>query len=162
MRSINSRRIVAVLLLMLFFIPAMGFSLTSSEVEGEFMCDCGCGDVLVNCTCDRSEEMRAIINGMIKDGMTKDQIIDDFVSQFGEVILSSPPRRGFNLIAYAVPMAGLFFGVAVAVVFVRRWSSHGRKEDWDEDPGYPDADEEGISDEMSGKIDEELDRMEES
>jgi cytochrome c-type biogenesis protein CcmH len=162
MRSTNNRRIVAVLLLALFFTPAMGFSLTSSEVEGEFMCDCGCGDVLVNCTCDRSEEMRAIINGMIKDGMTKDQIIDDFVSQFGEVILSSPPPRGFNLVAYAVPMTGLLLGAVIAVVLVRRWSSHGREEDWDEDPRGDDVDEEGVSDEMSRKIDEELDRMEES
>jgi cytochrome c-type biogenesis protein CcmH len=106
--------------------------------------------------------MRAIINGMIKDGMTKDQIIDDFVSQFGEVILSSPPPRGFNLVAYAVPMTGLLLGAVIAVVLVRRWSSHGREEDWDEDPRGDDVDEEGVSDEMSRKIDEELDRMEES
>ena len=100
------KALVIITLLIVIF-PVSVYAVTSSEIEAELMCDCGCGDVLVNCTCERSEEMRAIITGMINEGQSKTQILATFVSQFGEVILSSPPRKGFNLVAYSVPLAGL-------------------------------------------------------
>ena len=87
-----------ILVLLVLIVPALGHAVTSSEIEAEFMCDCGCGDMLANCTCERSDELRAIITKMINQGQSKTQIVSAFVAQFGEVILSSPPRKGFNLV----------------------------------------------------------------
>ena len=60
-----------ILTLLVLIVPALGHAVTSSEMEAEFMCDCGCGDMLVNCTCGRSDELRGIITGMINQGKTK-------------------------------------------------------------------------------------------
>ena len=160
MKSMGVKRVVVFLLLAAVVLPASALALSSSEVEWELMCDCGCGDVLVNCTCDRSEELRTVINGMIREGKTKEEILQVFVDQFGEVILSAPPRRGFNLIAYGAPAAGLLLGMFVAVIFVRRWSAAGRRDE-DEEDTVRDSEGEPLSDDMDRMIDEELHRIEE-
>ncbi|UCG39115.1 MAG: cytochrome c-type biogenesis protein CcmH [bacterium] len=149
-------RVITVIALLALLLPAAGHAVTSSEVEAELMCDCGCGDVLVNCTCDRSEEMRAIINGMIRQGKSRTEILGIFVSQFGEVILASPRKEGFNLLAYGAPMAALAVGSVVAVSLARRWRS-SRREEEEEEKG---AQDEGLDDGMQEKIDRELDKLE--
>ncbi len=141
--------------LLMMILPVHGQAVTSSEIEMELMCDCGCGDMLVNCTCGRSEEMRAIITGMINEGKSKTRILEIFVSQFGEVILSSPPRKGFNLVAYGIPMTGFVIGSLFAVTMVRRWRSSRREEDDDETDTNDD-----ISAEMEEKIRGELENLE--
>jgi cytochrome c-type biogenesis protein CcmH len=146
---------VAILTLLIAILPVSVYAVTSSEIETELMCDCGCGDVLVNCTCERSEEMRTIISGMINEGKTKVQILGIFVAQFGEVILSSPPRKGFNLVAYGLPMTGFIFGSVVAVAMARRWRSSRR----DEEDEESDASDE-VSEEMEDRIRRELENLE--
>jgi cytochrome c-type biogenesis protein CcmH len=144
-----------ILVLLVLIVPALGHAVTSSEIEAEFMCDCGCGDMLVNCTCERSDEMRGLISQMINQGQSKTQIVANFVSQFGEVILSSPPRKGFNLVAYGVPMTGFFIGSVFAVTMARRWRSARREEEDDEDDTGDD-----ISEEMEERIRGELENLE--
>ncbi len=143
-----------ILVLLVLIVPALGHAVTSSEIEAEFMCDCGCGDMLINCTCERSEEMRAIITKMINQGQSKTQIVSAFVAQFGEVILSSPPRKGFNLVAYGVPMAGFFIGSVFAVTMARRWRASRRDEEDDE------SEADDLSEEMEEKIRRELENLE--
>ncbi len=157
MRLSDIKLFFVLLLVVSLLAPVLGYALITSDIEPELMCDCGCGDILVNCTCERSEEFRGIINGMIQSGKTKKEVIASFVAQFGEVILSSPPASGFNLVAYIAPGVALFIGLGVAVVFVRRWTVSGREED-DEDIS---GDEGVSSDEIQRKIDEELDKLEE-
>jgi cytochrome c-type biogenesis protein CcmH len=140
----------------MMILPVHGQAVTSSEIETELMCDCGCGDMLVNCTCERSEEMRTIITGMINEGKSKTRILEIFVSQFGEVILSSPPRKGFNLVAYGIPMTGFVFGSVVAVTMVRRWRSSRRDEEDDDETDTNDD----ISEEMEERIRGELENLE--
>ena len=146
---------LAILILLTAILPVSVYAVTSSEIETELMCDCGCGDMLVNCTCERSEEMRTIISGMINEGKTKVQILGIFVAQFGEVILSSPPRKGFNLVAYGLPMTGFIFGSVIAVTMARRWRSSRRDEEDEESDASDD-----VSEEMEERIREELEKLE--
>ena len=144
-----------ILVLLVLIVPALGHAVTSGEIEAEFMCDCGCGDMLVNCTCGRSDELRGIITGMINQSKSKTQIVSAFVAQFGEVILSSPPRKGFNLVAYGVPMTGFFIGSVFAVTMARRWRSSRRDEEDEESESGDD-----LSEEMEEKIRRELENLE--
>jgi cytochrome c-type biogenesis protein CcmH len=65
-------------------------------------------------------EMRSEIETQLRAGRTPDQIRAFFIDRYGEWILLSPPRHGWNLFPWAVPIVGLLAGVMLWVVFVRR------------------------------------------
>ncbi len=155
----NAAKLAAMMVLVIMLVPAAGYSITTSEIEAELMCTCGCTMVLNTCACGTSDEMRNTINGMISEGKTKEEIIGWHVANHGETILAAPTRRGFNLIAYTAPWVGLLFGAGLAVVFVRRWTSSDEFEDeFDEDHL---SEDEALSDEIQRKIDNELEQIEE-
>ncbi|HEC97278.1 MAG TPA: cytochrome c-type biogenesis protein CcmH [Nitrospirae bacterium] len=143
--------------MLILSVPSKGFSLSTTEVESNLICDCGCGQLLGTCECERAEEMRTKISGMIDKGKTKEEILNSFVSQYGERILSAPPKKGFNLIAYILPFVGLLAGLIVAVIFVRKWAFSGRKD------AAAESETKGseLNDEMQKKIDDELKKLEE-
>ena len=67
-------------------------------------------------------EMRAEIETQLRAGRSPEQIRAFFIDRFGEWILLEPPRRGLNLVPWAVPVVGLVAGVGLWVAFVRRRS----------------------------------------
>ncbi len=128
------------IILVSLFLPTAGLALTLTEMEAEIMCDCGCTMVLNTCKCGRAADMKGDIGAMIKQGKSKQEIISSFVSQYGEIILSAPTRKGFNLVAYIAPMTAFLLGVMVVVYLIRRWRSYGYEED-QEKAGRPVLDE---------------------
>ena len=65
-------------------------------------------------------EMRTDIEARIRAGESPAQIRASFVDRYGEWILLEPPRRGLNLIPWAVPIVALIAGFGVWVALVRR------------------------------------------
>ena len=43
------------------------------------------------------------------------------MEQFGEGALAAPPKKGFNLFAWFLPLVGLVLAGAVVTVLARRW-----------------------------------------
>ena len=50
---------------------------------------------------------------------------DRLIAQFGNEILASPPKSGFDLLAWLIPGAALAAGVAVATALALRWRGRG-------------------------------------
>ena len=50
-----------------------------------------------------------------------DLIIQDFVQEYGEKVLSSPPSTGFNAIAWYIPGVAFVLGLGVVVMVIRMW-----------------------------------------
>jgi cytochrome c-type biogenesis protein CcmH len=71
---------------------------------------------------ETAHQMRGVIRERLAAGETPDQVKAYFVEKYGEWILLAPPRRGFNLLVWIVPYAGLLAGVLLVIVVVRRWS----------------------------------------
>ena len=71
---------------------------------------------------ETAHQMRGVIRDRLAAGETPDQVKAYFVEKYGEWILLAPPRRGFNLLVWTVPYAGLLAGVLLVIVVVRRWS----------------------------------------
>jgi cytochrome c-type biogenesis protein CcmH len=96
-----------------------------NELEREVMCPT-CQTPLELSDAPIAERMRAFIRARIRAGDTKSEIKAKLVAGFGEGILAAPRTRGFGLLAWIVPFAGLF-GVGVAVGLVAwRWTRAGR------------------------------------
>ena len=75
---------------------------------------------------EMASQMRAIIRERLAAGERPEDVQRYFVDRYGEWILLEPPRRGFNLVVWLVPLAGLVAGLASAVVLVRRWTRRRR------------------------------------
>lgn len=96
-------------------------------VEEDLMCQCGCTMGLAVCDCGTAEEMRAEIAGMMDQGESTQEILDFYVGQYGEKVLSAPTRSGFNLTAWVTPFGALLAGGALLFWLVRRWAAAFRQ-----------------------------------
>ena len=94
---------------------------TLAELEDELVCPT-CKTTLAMSDAPVAERMRAFIRGRIAAGDTKSEIKDKLVAQFGESVLAAPPARGFNLLAWLVPIAGGLAAVVGVALLARRWS----------------------------------------
>ena len=117
---------IAVLLTLVLSTTAVYAALTSKDIEKELMCQCGCTMVVDVCECETANQMRVRIAELIDQGQDKDQIIASFVSQYGEKILASPPKKGFNLVAWIVPFAAVAAGGIALFFILRVWATKGK------------------------------------
>ncbi|MDE2993925.1 MAG: cytochrome c-type biogenesis protein CcmH [Chloroflexota bacterium] len=65
-------------------------------------------------------QMRDVIREQQAAGRTDREIIQFFVERYGDTILYAPPRRGFSLLAWWMPVVVLLVGAAGAVGFWRQ------------------------------------------
>ncbi|UCF37091.1 MAG: cytochrome c-type biogenesis protein CcmH [Acidobacteriota bacterium] len=67
-----------------------------------------------------SDEVRAEVRQMLASGMTRAEILDKFVAEYGERILAKPPAEGFGAFAYVLPVIFLVLGAAVALLVIQK------------------------------------------
>jgi cytochrome c-type biogenesis protein CcmH len=98
---------------------------TRAELENEVYCPT-CNTLLALSSSPIAERMRSFIDVRIAAGDTKTEIKDQLVDQFGEGVLAAPPKKGFNLLAWVLPFAGLGVAAVVVAALVRRWRNASR------------------------------------
>lgn len=123
---------------------------TMAELESEVICPT-CHTTLDQSSAPVADRMRAFIRARIAAGDTKSAIKAKLVAQFGEQVLASPPRRGFNLLAWVVPPAALVAGVVAVAALAVRWSRRRGSGQADDDASEP-------SSELQRRVDAELAR----
>jgi cytochrome c-type biogenesis protein CcmH len=127
---------------------------TLAELEREVICPT-CHTTLELSNSPIADRMRLFISARIAAGDTKSEIKSKLVDQFGEAVLAAPPKAGFNLLVWLLPLAGVVLaGVALALV-ARRWSR-------EKVPAGPDPSSNGrapLDPELERRLDEELARF---
>ena len=98
------------------------------DVAKELACLCGsCPNrPLDECRCGHAGSERERISKALEAGQTKDQVIAGLVGEFGERIFVTPPARGFNLMAWFMPIFGIMIGGYAVRCVLRGWSRDGR------------------------------------
>ena len=96
-------------------------------LEEKIRCTCGCNLSVYTCrttdfTCTTSPAMHQVVLARLDSGMTEAKILDAFQRQYCEMIFMSPPKRGFNLVMYFMPILGLGVGLGLVVGVVKRWA----------------------------------------
>ena len=75
---------------------------------------------------EMASQMRAIIRERLAAGESPADVQRYFVDRYGEWILLEPPRRGFNLVVWLLPLVVVVAGLASVVILVRRWTRRRR------------------------------------
>jgi cytochrome c-type biogenesis protein CcmH len=156
------RRAVAFLLALALVAPGAALASeerpTLAELESEVMCPL-CATTLELSNSPAADQIRREIERGIGAGKTKSEIKADLVAQFGEGILAAPPREGFNLLAWILPLAGGLVAVVALAFAARRWLAAREPE--------PSADavanghaQPGLDRDLERRLDEELARFE--
>ena len=65
------------------------------------------------------QQMEDEIEAFVEEGLTKEEILDHYVAQYGERILASPIAKGFNLFAWIVPALILGVGLFIIIMYIR-------------------------------------------
>ena len=145
-------RLLALSLLALAFVAQAAASEarpTAAELESELVCPI-CETTLDTSDAPIARRMKAFIRARIAAGDTKSQIKAKLVADFGTGVLAVPPRKGFDWIAWLLPLAGLAASAMVVAVLAWRWS-RVRDASGDEQPLDP---------EIERRLDAELARFE--
>lgn len=94
---------------------------TLAELESEVMCPT-CNTTLDQSSSPVADRIRTFIRARIAAGDTKSEIKRRLVEDFGEEVLASPPKRGFNLLAWVLPPAVAIVAAGLLGVLSVRWS----------------------------------------
>ena len=99
-----------------------------SYLEGQVMCPT-CHTTLDQSDSAAARRIEAFIQTRIDQCATADQIKSELVANFGAGILAAPPHKGFDLLAWWLPLGGLAAGALLLGFGVWRWSRARTPED---------------------------------
>jgi cytochrome c-type biogenesis protein CcmH/NrfF len=115
-------------------VPAMGQSQRAKEIGTHLKCLCkGCDMSAGLCAhpggafsgpCDTAKSELKEVDDLLAKGQSEQQIIDSFVREYGTIAYIEPPKHGFGLVAWLMPVFYTVIGLAVVVFVVKKWSSH--------------------------------------
>jgi cytochrome c-type biogenesis protein CcmH len=94
---------------------------SSADLEAELVCPV-CGTTLDQSDAPVAQRMKQIIRQRLAAGATEAQIKAELVDQFGPGVLAEPPKSGFDLLAWLVPLAILFVGAVGVGLAAWGWS----------------------------------------
>jgi cytochrome c-type biogenesis protein CcmH len=100
----------------------------AKELGQKLMCVCGCNQILGSCNhvgCKYSHDMMKQLEERIARNEPDDLTLQAFVQEYGPTVLSSPPAKGFNRIAWIAPIVFPLVALVVLWDVVRRWKHKG-------------------------------------
>jgi cytochrome c-type biogenesis protein CcmH len=94
-------------------------------IEKRLACNCGCTLDVFTCrttdfSCTYSPALHREVLALRASGKTAQEILDAFVSKYGEKALMAPEARGFNLAGYLLPGAAIISAGAGLLFFIAR------------------------------------------
>jgi cytochrome c-type biogenesis protein CcmH/NrfF len=107
------------------------YSARAKEIGMHLKCMCkGCDMSAGGCAhpggsfsgpCDTAKAELQQVDAMLAKGMTQQQIVDAFVQQYGTIVYVEPPKHGFGLVAWLMPIVYTIVGLALVIFIVRKW-----------------------------------------
>jgi cytochrome c-type biogenesis protein CcmH len=101
------------------------------QVAKRVMCMCGgCEDSAGMCShpggsfsgpCETARGMQKDIDDRVSKNQTDDEILAAYVTQYGPTVLVEPPKKGFDLLAWVMPVLMPILALILVWYVVRSW-----------------------------------------
>ena len=88
------------------------------EVSNNLNCPVCEGQSVRDSNSQLARDMRRIVQELLDDGYTQDEVYDYFVDRYDEGILRDPPRSGIFLTLWWAPVIGIVIGALVLGTFL--------------------------------------------
>ncbi len=146
------RRLPALILLALALVApaAAAGPPRQADLEAEIVCPT-CRTTLDQSNSPIAMRMKAVIRAQIAAGASAAEIKAQLVDQFGPGVLAEPRKRGFDLLAWLLPLVALTVGAVVVAALAWTWS-HRRDGEIDESVA--------LDPDLERRVDEELAQFE--
>ena len=96
---------------------------TQADLEDELICPVCAPQTLDQSDAPVARQMKRFIAERIAAGDTKSEIKAKLVDEYSRAVLAAPPREGFDLLAWLLPLAGIVAGAALLGVAAWRWTT---------------------------------------
>jgi cytochrome c-type biogenesis protein CcmH/NrfF len=113
-------------------IAQVGYSQRAKEIGTHLKCMCkGCDMSAGLCAhpggsfsgpCDTAKSELKEVDDYLGKGKSEQQIIDAFVAEYGSIVYMEPPKKGFGLVAWLMPVFYTVIGLGLLVLVVRKWA----------------------------------------
>lgn len=107
------------------------YSQRAKEIGMHLKCQCrGCEMSAGGCAhpggsfsgpCDTAKAMLREIDQHLAKGESEQQIIDAFVAEYGSTVYIEPPKHGFGLVAWIMPVVYTLGGLVLVGFIVNKW-----------------------------------------
>jgi len=96
------------------------------DLEHSIKCQCGCPLDVYTCrttdfSCSVSPAMHGDVMSLVDGGYGAQEILAAFKTVYGERVLMSPVKSGFNWLGYTLPFIALAGGGVFVATLLRRW-----------------------------------------
>lgn len=143
-KQIRVRRLVVAFFVLLGFVllvaPALAQdeTVTDDEVNAvakDLFCPVCESTPLDVCPTQACADWRELIRQQLSEGSTAEEVQAYFARQYGDGVLANPPKSGFTLILWALPVVAVVLGGAFFTRYVRtlRTSAAEVEEEFEED-----------------------------
>lgn len=116
------RAALFVMLVVVALVPATATALTVDDIARDVRCPT-CNTPLNVSEAPVAQDMKQYIRTRIEAGDSRQDIIDGLVAEFGSDVLATPPKSGFGLIAWVVPILAVAVGLALIPLLMRIWAA---------------------------------------
>jgi len=101
------------------------------QIGAKVKCMCnGCDQSAAKCyhtggaysgPCETAKTILKEIDAHIVSGKTDEQVLQAMIQEYGPLAYVEPPKSGFGLVAWVMPILYLFGGLALVIVIITRW-----------------------------------------
>jgi cytochrome c-type biogenesis protein CcmH len=96
------------------------------DLEHQIKCQCGCPLDIYTCrttdfSCSVSPAMHADVMSLVGGGFGAKEILAAFQKVYGERVLMSPVKSGFNWLGYVTPSIAIAAGAILVFTLIRKW-----------------------------------------
>ena len=75
-----------------------------------------------------AKQMRQRVREMLASGASRQEVLDYFADRYGTEVLASPPKSGFTLLAWVLPVVGLLIALAAVLLVLRAMTGKSAEE----------------------------------
>jgi cytochrome c-type biogenesis protein CcmH len=117
--------IILTLLAAFLAMPALAQEPSADEINTvakKLSCPTCTGINVADCPTETCAQWRAKIGEMLIEGRSEQEILDYFAARYGDHVLQVPPKRGFFVLVWILPVIAIIAGLVWLAYLMRGWS----------------------------------------